>query len=380
MTRQKTITVMVVDDEKDPRESVCEWLTARGYTVVPANNGADALRQLHDGAPRPDVILLDLMMPVMNGWQFREQQEADPALASIPVVVITANRDTRGISAQDTLYKPVNPEHLIEVVERWGSPKPASGSANADSNSGASGAARKPARSSAQRAAAVQPLHPLVFSERLVEMIGHDLRNPLSAIAMTGGLLTSQAKGRDVAEPAARILSLVERMDIMVAHLVEFLRARLGRDLLLKREPTDLAEVSEKMVHALSASTRREIDFATNGPLVGAWDRTRLELLLTTLIIHACDRDQTGAPVRVHADGSSPGFVRLEVGYQGLPAVDLSVVTDDVEAECIRLGLGMFVAQHIVRAHGGEIEVQTDGATASRFVVGLPRAAETPTA
>src|SRR6187399_2509237 len=89
--KRHPVTVMVVDDERDPRESVCEWLTAKGYAVVPARDGADALRQLRaaDGH-KPDVILLDLMMPVMNGWQFREQQAKDPELSSIPVVVITA--------------------------------------------------------------------------------------------------------------------------------------------------------------------------------------------------------------------------------------------------------------------------------------------------
>ena len=93
------ITVMVVDDEKDPRESVCEWLIAQGYTVVPARDGADALQRLRSENCKPDVILLDLMMPGMNGWQFREQQVKDPGLADIPVIVITANRDTRGIEA-----------------------------------------------------------------------------------------------------------------------------------------------------------------------------------------------------------------------------------------------------------------------------------------
>jgi K+-sensing histidine kinase KdpD len=130
------------------------------------------------------------------------------------------------------------------------------------------------------------------------------------------------------------------------------------------------------VTRALSASLRREVDLETTGALEGTWDRSRLELLLATLVVHAADRDQTSAPIRVRADGSNPAFVRIEVAHQGLPAVDLSIVTDDVEAECIRLGLGMFVAQHIVRAHGGEIEVQTDGATASRFVIGLPRSAE----
>jgi CheY-like chemotaxis protein len=376
-TRRGPITVMVVDDEKDPRESVCEWLEAKGYTVVAARDGADALRHLRDDAVKPDVILLDLMMPVMNGWQFRKEQAGDPHIAGIPVIVITANRDTRGIEADDTLFKPVNPEHLLEAVERWsGSTEPELAVASPRASGAAATAtapAHKTARTTPRGPAVVPPVLPAPFSERLVEMLGHDLRNPLSAIAMTAGLLASQGQSQEVAEPTSRILAIVERMDVMIAHLVEFLRARLGREFTLRRERTDLAALCEKMSRALTASLRREIDLETNGALEGTWDRGRLELLLATLVIHAADRDQSSAPIRVRADGSNPRFVRLEVAHQGLPAVDLSVGSDDVEAECMRLGLGMFVAQHIVRAHGGEIEIETDGATASRFVIGLPR-------
>lgn len=363
--RRDPITVMVVDDERDPRESVCEWLSAKGYAVVAARDGADALRQLRasDGH-KPDVILLDLMMPVMNGWQFREQQVRDPELASIPVVVITANRDTRGIQADDTLFKPVNPEHLLEVVERFRAteaPIPAG-----------SGAARTTRRS---RHPDIQAVPPRAFSERLVEMLGHDLRNPLSAIAMTSSMLESQATTPEVAEPASRILSIVERMDMMIAHLSEFLRARLGRDFVLHRDHIDLADVCNKVVNALRASTHREIDLTLHAPLEGMWDRARLELLLATLITYATDRDQTNGAIRVRVDGTNPRFVRIEVAHQGAAAVDFGTnpATEDVEAECIRLGLGMFVARHIVRAHGGVIEVETDGATAARFVIGLPR-------
>jgi CheY-like chemotaxis protein len=373
--RRDPITVMVVDDERDPRESVCEWLTSKGYAVVPARDGADALRHLRSDEHKPDVILLDLMMPVMNGWQFREQQSSDPHLRNIPVIVITANRDTRGIQADETLFKPVNPDRLIEVVERW-SPAIEPGPDGAlPHGNGRTASARKAARTAPSRTAVVKP-EPAPFSERLVEMLGHDLRNPLSAIAMTSGLLASQAATPAVSESATRILTIVERMDVMVAHLVEFLRARLGREFVLRCQPMDLTAVCEKVTRSLARSMRREIDLDLSGDLKGTWDRARLELLLSTLIVHAADRDQTSAPIRVRADGSSPGFVSLEVAHQGLPATDFSVVADDVEAECIRLGLGMFVAQQIVRSHGGEIEVQTDGATASRFVIGLPRVSQ----
>src|SRR5512140_1578984 len=83
--------VLVVDDECDIREVVTEVLTLDGYRVSAAPNGKVALAQAREH--RPDLIVLDLMMPVMSGWQFLAAQCEDPELASIPVLVVTADAD-----------------------------------------------------------------------------------------------------------------------------------------------------------------------------------------------------------------------------------------------------------------------------------------------
>src|SRR3954470_12387725 len=83
--------VLVVDDDPDIRESVRLVLEDEGYEVEEAADGAAALALLRAATTRPDVILLDLMMPVMNGWQFRAAQLADDDLADIPVIVLSAD-------------------------------------------------------------------------------------------------------------------------------------------------------------------------------------------------------------------------------------------------------------------------------------------------
>src|SRR5947207_1383377 len=112
-------TVLVVEDDDDLREVICRVLIDEGYTTRAANNGESALKML-EAEPLPGVILLDLMMPTMNGWAFRTRQEADPRLATIPVVVMTAaaQLDDAAIGGTDFVRKPVRIEELLERVRK----------------------------------------------------------------------------------------------------------------------------------------------------------------------------------------------------------------------------------------------------------------------
>lgn len=108
--------LLVVDDDDDVRLALKLYLEAEGYVVEEAPNGSEALERLRHGL-RPRVIVLDLMMPVMNGWEFREQQKAAHDLKDIPVVIFTATGLTTGIMDDITvLPKPVDALRLLDVV------------------------------------------------------------------------------------------------------------------------------------------------------------------------------------------------------------------------------------------------------------------------
>jgi CheY-like chemotaxis protein len=112
--------IMVVDDDPGIGEAMADVLSDEGYAVQLARNGVEALRQLRDGE-RPAMILLDLMMPVMDGFGFRVEQSSDPVLKDIPVVVVTAGTlDDRvsSMSCADVLTKPIAIERLLETIER----------------------------------------------------------------------------------------------------------------------------------------------------------------------------------------------------------------------------------------------------------------------
>jgi CheY-like chemotaxis protein len=118
MTGLREHWVLVVDDDVDLRQSLCEALEQEGYHAAGAADGAEALAYLRT-APAPCIILLDLMMPNVNGWQFRAQQKVDPELATICTAIMTANANVRQtpIDADHFLWKPVRFEQVLSVIE-----------------------------------------------------------------------------------------------------------------------------------------------------------------------------------------------------------------------------------------------------------------------
>ena len=115
------MTVLIVDDDRSIRRSLHAALDDEGYTVDEADNGLEALRRLHEG-PRPDVILLDLMMPVMDGYTFSNKMHREPELADIPVIVVTAGGNCaevrRRLSVLDCLHKPLDLDRLLHTIEK----------------------------------------------------------------------------------------------------------------------------------------------------------------------------------------------------------------------------------------------------------------------
>lgn len=108
---------MVVEDDVEIRRGIADALEIEGFEVVEAADGREALEKLRRQA-RPSAIVLDLMMPRMNGWQFRDEQRKDPELASIPVIAMSAaNRDDR-IQADAYLTKPFALGTLFDAIAR----------------------------------------------------------------------------------------------------------------------------------------------------------------------------------------------------------------------------------------------------------------------
>ena len=110
-------TIMVVEDDADALEALGDLLESHGYAVAGARHGAEAL-ELLSRSPLPNLIVLDLLMPTMDGWEFRRRQKLDPRIAKIPVVVVSASSAAKPIDADSILRKPVDIDRLLETVAR----------------------------------------------------------------------------------------------------------------------------------------------------------------------------------------------------------------------------------------------------------------------
>jgi CheY-like chemotaxis protein len=114
-------TILVVEDDRDSRDMICTWLRQHGYAVLEAADGQEALRRM-DETKVLSLILLDLMMPGMSGWEFRASQRGHRRFRKVPVVIMTAHPNPAGeaewLDPEDVLLKPLNLEAVLDVVSR----------------------------------------------------------------------------------------------------------------------------------------------------------------------------------------------------------------------------------------------------------------------
>jgi DNA-binding response OmpR family regulator len=116
-------TILLVDDDESLRQVITQYLTQEGYRVIAAGNGADALKLFY--SERPGAVLLDLMMPGMDGWEVYQKLKANETLQSIPVIVVTAKAQSidkmLGLyiaKVDDYIAKPFSPQELVESIEK----------------------------------------------------------------------------------------------------------------------------------------------------------------------------------------------------------------------------------------------------------------------
>ena len=225
--------------------------------------------------------------------------------------------------------------------------------------------------------------------ERFLAILGHDLRNPLGAVITSTSFMLDNAKQYgDLPQP---YLSLTEgvarsgrRMHQMVADLLEFARVSFGQSIPIERVPMDIEPVVRDVAaEARASNPGREIRAEFVGDLRGEWDRDRLFQALANLVGNAVQHGSAGTPVHIAAHGE-PDTVAIAVRNEG-PTIGsaqvarlfqgMNGVTRRDGRDRRHLGLGLYIVDKIVTAHGGAIDVQSSDEQGTTFTVRLPRTA-----
>lgn len=115
--------MLLVDDDRDSSEALSDFLSTEGFEIQCAVNGQEVLGLLANHQYRPELILLDLAMPVLDGWGFLAERRKDPQLADIPVVIVTSSPDAtqkaKQAGAVAVLRKPVDPQTLLRIIDHF---------------------------------------------------------------------------------------------------------------------------------------------------------------------------------------------------------------------------------------------------------------------
>ncbi len=230
--------------------------------------------------------------------------------------------------------------------------------------------------------------HAATFRERFLGIVGHDLRSPLSVItASTKLLLTRMEPTPDQASILERVAASAERMERMIADLLDFTRSRLGGGFPVSRRPLDMHRVCRDLVEGLAAANPGcELRFRAEGGGGGAWDPDRVAQVVTNLLDNALRYGLPERPIDVTTAGAEDAVV-LSLHNWGPPIPEEVIpgLFDPFRRAASQqarvglasrsLGLGLYIAREIVEAHGGTIKVHSTAEEGTTFTVRWPRGA-----
>ncbi len=220
------------------------------------------------------------------------------------------------------------------------------------------------------------------YRDQSLGILGHDLRNPLSAIIMGSTLLMNSEKADDKSvRIAARMLNSANRMNRMIGDLLDLTRTRFGHQIPVLRAAIDLEPLCSQVVAELEGlCPEGELRFVAKGDLRGDWDSDRIAQVVSNLVRNAIQHGDKAFPIEVTAlDQGDQVWLEVHNGGPAIPASSISSMFEPMirhsgdDRTNTGLGLGLYIASQIVIAHGGTVGVTSSAAEGTTFTVRLPR-------
>jgi signal transduction histidine kinase len=361
-TPEPQSNILVVDDAPDNLQLLTRMLKGKGYKVRPAPSGELALRGAR--ATPPDLILLDISMPKMDGFEVCARLKADERLRDIPVLFISALNEpsdkVRAFQAGGVDYVP-KPFNLEEVEARVRTHL-------------------ELRRQKRELMASLTRMHELEkLRDNLTHMIAHDMKTPLAVIQMTLELVEPSLRAQAGFGPLMNnakgsAATLIE----MIAQMLDISRMDSGV-LKPKRTTGDVTKMAGQVVEAQRMlAGKRRLTFAAGGEIIADFDADLLRRVVGNLVGNSIKFTADDGEIRVSASAGD-GLVRIEVADNGpgiAPEHHDKIFTKfgqvEGRAASAGYGLGLTFARMAVEAHGGKIGVSSAAGRGSTFWLTVP--------
>jgi signal transduction histidine kinase len=354
--------VLIVDDNPDMRRYLSSAMS-QYWNVETVADGAAALSAAR--ATPPALVILDVMMPGLDGFDVLSGLRADPTTRQVPVIMLSARAgeeaSVEGLLAGANDYV-VKPFATAELTARVRTQLDAAH-----------------ARSEAEAAVKAR--------DEFVAIVAHDLRHPLAAVKWHVQVLRRRTRrrepvtGDDLSEFLATIESGIGMLSAQIDELHDAMRLQAGRPLELQTRPTDLVGLAQTVMRQYEGTSERYwFRLETSVPsLTGMWDGGRLERVIDNLLSNAMKFTPAGGEILLRIDRDADWAVlSVEDHGVGIPDADLPHVFErywrgsNVTGRISGSGLGLSGARGIVEQHGGTISVQTAEGQGSTFTLRLP--------
>ncbi|MDX1952854.1 MAG: hybrid sensor histidine kinase/response regulator [Verrucomicrobiota bacterium] len=353
--------ILAVDDTAVNLRLLTNMLGERGYQVRPVTSGRQALQ----AAERlvPDLILLDIYMPEIDGYEVCRQLKASETLRDVPVIFLTALTDTAdklkafSVGGVDYISKPFQIDEVLARVK-----------VHIDLR-----------RAQADLAGSYEQLKSLEkVRDNLVHMIVHDMRSPLAVIMGHLELIRMFSEGtlnEDADQSLEAALAGAKGLTAMTNDLLDVSKMEEGK-LLLNRQQCDINALAQEVATGLATLDRsRSISIETVGPAIASCDAAIMRRILQNLMSNAIKHTPSGSSVRVTTTNSE-NHVRVSVidDGPGVPAEAREKIFQKFGAAESRkdrkyhsVGLGLAFCKLAVQAHGGRIGVEPNNPKGSVF-------------